>query len=181
MNSVIIRKDDDFTKINEEVEKVEFYEYDGLYDISNLELKSISYTKMSVDLCDVSSNIKSLGLFDCDFSISDLNRFSGLEELEITNRNIDILDILKFKGLKSINLNFSKVFNVDKLVKFDKLEEVSLVDANISDFNFLFDIKSLSTIVVSDKCYFENEELFLELSRRGVLVLDMMGGAFNAI
>ena len=181
MKSVIVRYEEDLAKVDADVREIEFYEYSGFYDISNLKLNSVSYTKMDVDIDSIPSNVSSLSFFDCDFSISLLNKFKELVSLEITNRYIDILEISHLSNLKSINLNFCKILNVEEIVNFSFLEEISLIDTNVSNFNFLDDIKNLKTIVIDDNIYENNKNFFRKLGDKGIFILDMMGGAFNDI
>ena len=179
MDCVIIRCDSDLNKINENTNILEFIEYDGLFDVSNLELESVSFTKMNVDAYTIPSNIKVLSLFDSDFNGCELNRFVELEELEITNRIVDVINILNLKKLHTLNLNFSNILNADRLCELELLENISLVDAHFENFDFLFNLKNIKSVIVSEDDYFKNKEVFLELSKKGIFVLNMMGGAFN--
>lgn len=181
MDSVIIRCASDLNKINENTHILEFLEYDGLFNVSDLKLECVSFTKMNVDLYAIPSNIKILSLFDSDFNDYELSEFIELEELEITNRLVDVINILNLKKIHTLNLNFSCILNADRLCELEMLENISLVDTHLRNFDFLFELKNIKSVIVSEEDYFKNREVFLELSKKGILVLNMMGGAFNDI
>lgn len=181
MKSVIIRCNNDFDKIDENTKVVEFYKYEGLFDISSLKLENITFTKMDVDIDSISKNIKELSLFDSDFNFDELYKFQDLEVLEITNRRFDIVDILQLKKINTLNLNFCEVLNIDRLCEMEIIENISIVSTNLKNFDFLFGLKNLKSVVINVDDYFENKDLFLALAKKGVLVSDMMGGIYNAI
>lgn len=181
MDSVIIRCDDDFNKINENTKEIEFYEYDGLFDVSDLQLDAITFTKMDVDMDSIPSNIRTLNLFDCCFDIFDLNKFKKLEDLEITNKNIDVVNILNLLKLRTLNLNFCTILNVDRLCELKFIEKISLIDVKLKNFNFLLDLKNIKSVVIDVDDYVGNKDLFLALTKKGVLVSNMMGGIYSEI
>ena len=59
MKSVIVRREEDLSNLETDVNEIEFYEYSGFYDISNLKLNSVSYTKMDVDIDSIPCNVLS--------------------------------------------------------------------------------------------------------------------------
>lgn len=179
MKSIVVKKEEDLLQIDNQVKEIEFYQYEGIYDILNLDLDSITFTRMNVFLDSIPLNIKELSFFDCDFLINELDKFQDLEVLEITNSSVDILDIVNLSNLKSINLNFCSISNIEKLTEFFKLEEISLVGVDVSNYDFLAMISSLKKVVVNNTIYDSNKELFQKLVDKGVLFLDMMGGVFN--
>ena len=181
MKNVIVRCDDDFNKIDENTRIIEFYKYGGLFDVSNLELENITFTKMDVDINSIPMNIKELGLFDSDFNFDELYKFQELEVLEITNRRVDIVDVLKLKKIYTLNLNFDEILNIDRLCELETIENISIISTNLKNFEFLFSLKNLKSVAINIDEYSENKDLFLTLAKRGGLVSDMMGGIYNEI
>lgn len=181
MKSVLIRNDKDLLKLDTSVDEVEFYKYEGLFDYSKLSVGLLSFTKMDVDLEDIYPHIEELALFDCEFNMEDLKRFISLKCLKITNKKFDILDILDLQNIESLNLNFCDISNIKYLCKFDNLKEISLIETNIEDFDFLFNLEHLETVSIDKNAYLANKRLFETLCEKGVVITDMMGGVYDEI
>ena len=91
---------------------------------------------------------------------------------------MNILNLLK---LRTLNLNFCTILNVDRLCELKFIEKISLVDVKLKNFNFLLDLKNIKSVVIDVDDYVGNKDLFLALTKKGVLVSNMMGGIYSEI
>lgn len=182
MKSVIIKTLDDFGKITEDTSEIEFVEYNDVFSFADdCILPSITFTKMYIELDILPKSVEKLCLFDCDADIEKLGTFSKLKYLAVTNKKIDILDIINISNLEKLSLNFCEISNIDMLDKFSNLKELSLIETNIVDYNFLNNISCLKKVIIDDDNYEKNKEFFYELGTMGIVICDMMGGNLNEV
>lgn len=179
MDSVIVRKLEDFEHVDSDTSEIEFVSYSDVFTLGKeLNLKSLTFTKMDVFLDFLPDGIERLGLYDCTTDLLEIKRFSKLKRLEITNCTVDILNLMELTGLESLSLNYCEIINWEKLNQFSNLSFLSLVEVIGVDYNFLLNNKSIQNLIIDDVTFEENRNLFLELSKRGVLITDMFGGEF---
>lgn len=182
MESVIVRNIQDLEKIGNDTKEIEFINYNEDYSFcSQLNISSVTFTKMNVFLDILSKNIKRLSLYDCEFDDNLLNEFRNLEYLEITNSCVDVNKILFLNKLKSINVSFSSVVDGFKFSQFKLLEEVILDDTNIENLDFLLSISTLKRVIINNEMMDKFNSLFCDLMDRGVIVCNVMGGVFNEV
>ncbi len=128
-------------------------------------------------------NLKSLSFYNCKISdYSFVNSLTNLEELSITNGNINIDDINKLTNLVYLEISNS---SIKGNINLSKLKELHIDNTNIENFDFLNNLNSLKRLGIDRKQYNSNKELFDNLSNKGVLVLDEnmveFGGNTNEI
>lgn len=182
MKSVVIKTLEDFEKITNDTSEIEFVEYNNFFSFADdCILPAISFTKMYVDVEVIPRSIEKLGLFDCDVNIKKLNIFTKLKYLEITNRKVDVSEIISVSNLEKLSLNFCEIINVELVEKFSNLKEISLIETNIDEFRFLNNISSLEKVIIDDDNYEKNRDFFYELESRGIFVCDMIGEMLNEV
>lgn len=182
MKSIVIRNIDDFEKITNDVNEIEFVEYNGIfYFEEDCILSSITFTKMYAELSIIPKCINKLCLFDCDVNFDELKNFTSLKHLEITNRKIDVSELLCVSSIEKLSLNYCEIENINVLKEFSSLKELSLVDTNIDEYDFLIELNSLEKVIISDDLYEENKEFFDELYKKGIIICNMMGGSLNEV
>ena len=182
MKSILIRTSEDFNKIDEETDELEFVEYEDSFEFTeDCFLPKITFTKMDVFLEYLPLSLEKIFLFDCDAEFGMLKMFPKLKFLAITNRELNINDLVGIDNLEELSLNYCSVDNVERLKEFSRLNRLSIVNTDISNYEFLFDLEAIKTIVVDEDNFEKNKELFIELSKKDILILDMMGGCYNEI
>lgn len=119
-----------------------------------------------------SINLKALSLINCKIeSYSFINVLENLEELTIVNGQIELKKLNRLNNLKYLQLSYSNVFeNID--LNINALEELYIDNTNINNFNFLNNLLNLKRISIDEKQYNNNQELFNNLIKRNILVLN---------
>lgn len=182
MKSVVIKKKEDFEKIDETTTEIEFVEYDDLFSfLDNCVLPNITFTKMEVFLDSLPLSLEKIYLYDCDAEIYKLRRFPNLKFLLITNRKVDINDISNINILEELTLDYCDVVNVESLSNYKNLKKLSLINTSIKNYEFLLDINSLHRLIIDDNTFELNKYLFSKLINNGVLVSDMIGGRYDVV
>ena len=132
-----------------------------------------------------SLKLKALSLINCKIkSYAFVSVFESLEELTIVNGQIKIEKINKLNHLKYLQLSYSNITdNIELNIK--ALEELYIDNTNINNFNFLNNLSNLKRISIDETQYNNNKELFDNLMKRNVLVLNEnmveFGGENNEI
>lgn len=182
MKSVVIKTLEDFEKITNDTSEIEFVGYNNFFSFTDdCILPAISFTKMHVELDVIPRSIEKLSLFDCDVNLEKIDIFTKLKYLEITNRKIDISEILSVLNLEKLSLNFCEITNTELVKKISKLKEISLIETNIDDYGFLKNMSALEKVIIDEDNYEKNREFFYELEDRGIFVCDMMGEKINEV
>ena len=126
-----------------------------------------------------SLNLKSLSLINCEIQdYTFINVLENLEELTIINGNIAIDKINKLDKLKYLQISYSNVTDNIEL-DISSLIELYIDNTNISDFNFVTKLNNLKTISIDGYQYNNNKELFNNLIRNNILVLNESIGEFG--
>ena len=182
MKSILIRTSEDFNNIDEETEELEFVEYEEGFEFTEeCVLPKITFTKMDVFLEYLPLSLEKIYLFDCDAEFGKLKMFPALKFLAITNRELDLNDLVGVNNLEELSLNYCRVNNIERLKEFTKLNKLSIVNTDISNYEFLFELETIKSVVIDEDNFERNKELFIELSKKDILILDMMGGCYNEI
>lgn len=132
-----------------------------------------------------SLKLKSLSLINCKIeSYSFVNVLENLEELSIINGLIEIEKLNMLNHLKYLQISYSSITDSTEL-NINTLEELYIDNANINNFNFLNNLLHLKRISIDGKQYSNNKELFNNLMKRNILVLNEnmveFGGENNEI
>lgn len=129
--------------------------------------------------------LKALSLINCKIeSYAFINIFEALEELTIINGTIEIERINLLKKLKYLQLSYSNIIeNAD--ININTLEELYIDNTNINNFNFLNNLINLKRISIDEKQYNNNKNIFDNLIKNNILVLNEnmveFGGESNEI
>lgn len=138
----------------------------------------------NVDLI-ASLKLESLFLINCKIeSYSFINVLENLEELSIINGSIEIEKLNMLNHLKYLQISYSNITGSTEL-NINTLEELYIDNTNINNFNFLNSLLNLKRISVDENQYNKNKELFNNLIKRNILVLNEnmveFGGENNEI
>ena len=129
--------------------------------------------------------LKALSLINCKIeSYAFINIFEALEELTIINGTIEIERINLLKKLKYLQLSYSNIIeNTD--ININTLEELYIDNTNINNFKFLNNLINLKRISIDEKQYNNNKNIFDNLIKNNILVLNEnmveFGGESNEI
>lgn len=132
-----------------------------------------------------SFKLKSLSLINCKIeNYSFVNVLENLEELSIVNGRIKIEKLNMLNHLKYLQISYSNI--IDNIgLNIDTLEELYIDNTNISNFDFLNSLLNLKRISIDEKQYNSNKELFNNLMKNNILVLNEnmveFGGEDNEI
>lgn len=132
-----------------------------------------------------SLKLKSLSLINCKIeSYSFVYVLENLNELSIINGTVEIEKLNMLKHLKYLQISYSNI--VDNIeLKINTLEELYIDNTNISNFDFLNNLLNLKRISIDRSQYNNNKELFNNLMKKNVLVLNEnmveFGGEGNGI
>ena len=119
-----------------------------------------------------SLKLKSLSLINCKIeSYSFVNVLKDLEELSIINGTIEIAKLNMLNHLKYLQISYSNISD-NKDLNIDALEELYIDNNNIYNFDFLNNLLSLKRISIDESQYNNNKELFNNLVRKNILVLN---------
>lgn len=132
-----------------------------------------------------SLKLKSLSLINCKIeSYSFVNVLKDLFELSIINGTIEIEKLNILNHLKYLQISYSNISD-DKDLNIYALEELYIDNTNISNFDFLNNLLNLKRISIDESQYNNNKELFNNLVRKNILVLNEnmveFGGKNNEI
>ena len=132
-----------------------------------------------------SLKLNSLSLVNCRINnYSFLKLFKNLEKLTIINGEIPIAIINSLTNLKYLQLSYSNITNCDD-INIKSLEELYIDNTNIHDFNFLNSLLKLKRLSIDEKQYNNNKELFNNLLKKDILVLNEnmveFAGEYNEI
>ena len=132
-----------------------------------------------------SFKLKSLALINCKIvSYSFVTVFENLEELSIINGTITMEKINKLNHLKYLQISYSNIIDTTEL-NINTLEELYIDNTNINNFNFLNSLLNLKKISIDEKQYNSNNQLFNNLIKNNMVVLNEnmveFGGENDAI
>ena len=183
MESVVIKKIEDLTKITEDTIELQFYKFDiSLLPpnyLKNNKFSILVFIKTFITLDIIPKDIEELHFYDCDIlDMTKFNEFSNLTNLVITNNTLDIKNITNLKKLKTLNINYSKLLNYDYLKMLPELENISIIDSKF-DLNILLELYFLKTIIIDDIIYHNHFQLIQELSNKNIILLDSMGERYE--
>lgn len=116
--------------------------------------------------------LKSLSLINCQINnYSFIEKFKDLEELTIVNGTIEINKINMLNKLKYLQISYSNIIDNDSL-NDSLLEEIYIDNTNINDFNFLNNLSNLKRVSIDETQYNSNKELFNNLTKKNILVMN---------
>lgn len=119
-----------------------------------------------------SLKLKSLSLINCKIeSYSFVNVLKDLDELSIINGTIEIKKLNMLNHLKYLQISYSNISD-NKDLNIDALEELYIDNTNIYNFDFLNNLLRLKRISIDESQYNNNKELFNNLVRKNILVLN---------
>ena len=132
-----------------------------------------------------SIKLNALSLINCKIeSYTFINVLEKLEELTIINGQIEIEKINMLKNLKYLQLSYSNMTD-NAILNINTLEELYIDNTNINNFEFLNNLLNLKRVSIDETQYNNNKELFNNLIKRNVLVLNEnmveFGGENNEI
>ena len=116
--------------------------------------------------------LKSLSLINCQINnYSFIEKFKDLEELTIVNGTIEINKINMLNKLKYLQISYSNIIDNDSL-NDSLLEEIYIDNTNINDFNFLNNLSNLKRVSIDETQYNSNKEMFNNLTKKNILVMN---------
>lgn len=132
-----------------------------------------------------SLKLKSLSLINCKIeSYSFVNVLENLDELSIINGIIEIEKLNMLNHLKYLQISYSNITDSTEL-NVNTIEELYIDNTNINNFNFLNSLLNLKRVSIDEKQYNNNKELFNNLVKKSILVLNEnmveFGGENNEI
>lgn len=132
-----------------------------------------------------SLKLKSLSLINCKIeTYSFVSVLEDLDELSIINGIIEIEKLNMLNHLKYLQISYSNIINNTEL-NINTLEELYIDNTNISTFDFLNNLSNLKRISIDENQYNNNKELFHNLMKKNILVLNEnmveFGGENNEI
>ena len=132
-----------------------------------------------------SLKLKSLSLINCKIeSYLFVNVLKDLDELSIINGIIEIAKLNMLNHLKYLQISYSNISD-NKDLNIYALEELYIDNTNIYNFDFLNNLLNLKRISIDESQYNNNKELFNNLVRKNILVLNEnmveFGGKNNEI
>lgn len=132
-----------------------------------------------------SLKLKSLSLINCKIeSYSFVYVLENLFELSIINGIIEMEKLNMLNHLKYLQISYSNITDSTQL-NINALEDLYLDNTNITDFTFLNDLSNLKRISIDENQYNNNKELFNNLMKKNILVLNEnmveFGGESNEI
>lgn len=132
-----------------------------------------------------SLKLKSLSLINCKIdNYLFVNIFENLEELTIINGIIEIKKINMLNSLRYLQLSYSNIIDSNEL-NINTLEELYIDNTGINSFDFLNSLLNLRKISIDEKQYNNNKELFNNLMRKNIVVLNRnmveFGGEDNEV
>ena len=119
-----------------------------------------------------SLKLKSLSLINCKIeTYSFVSVLEDLDELSIINGIIEIEKLNMLNHLKYLQISYSNIINNTEL-NINTLEELYIDNTNISNFDFLNNLSNLKRISIDENQYNNNKELFHNLMKKNILVLN---------
>lgn len=126
-----------------------------------------------------SLKLKSLSLINCKIeNYSFLNIIMNLEELTIINGTVDLKIINMLNNLTYLQISYSNIIDGSEL-NISKLEELYIDNTNINNFDFLNNLINLKRVSIDEKQYNDNKDLFNNLIKKNILVLNENMGEFG--
>ena len=126
-----------------------------------------------------SLKLKSLSLINCKIeNYSFLNIIMNLEELIIINGTVDLKIINMLNNLTYLQISYSNIIDGSEL-NISKLEELYIDNTNINNFDFLNNLINLKRISIDEKQYNDNKDVFNNLIKKNILVLNENMGEFG--
>ena len=126
-----------------------------------------------------SLKLKSLSLINCKIeNYSFLNIIMNLEELTIINGTVDLKIINMLNNLTYLQISYSNIIDGSEL-NISKLEELYIDNTNINNFDFLNNLINLKRISIDEKQYNDNKDVFNNLIKKNILVLNENMGEFG--
>ena len=161
-------------------------------DNYNIFLKLNNLTEIVFEKCEfedvnliTSLKLKSLSLINCkieDYSFMSL--LENLEELSIVNGTLEIKKLNMLKHLRYLQISYSNIIDNEKL-NISSLVELYIDNTNIFVFDFLNNLSELKRISIDENQYNNNKDLFNDLMKENILVLNEnmveFGGENNEI
>lgn len=150
----------------------------SLYNVlSNLKINKISFINCYLeDFKYFNNNLEYLYFSNCEIeNINEIGKFNKLNSLyldEVNNINLDYL--LNIRNIKNISFLNTLVFNEERLITLDKIENLCLSGTNIKNIDTLTENETLKTLVIDKEIYDANKEVVKYLINRGVSVVDYM-------
>ena len=148
-------------------------------DNYNIFLKLSNLTEFVFENCEfenadliTSLKLNSLSLINCEIeNYSFVNILTNLEELTIINGKVDFKNLNILSNLKYLQISYSDIMDNTEL-NITKLEELYIDNTNINSFNFLNNLSHLKRISIDEKQYSNNKDLFDNLIKKDILVLN---------
>ena len=155
-------------------------------DNYNIFLKLSNLTEFVFENCEfenadliASLNLKSLSLINCKIeNYSFVNVIMNLEELTIINGTVDFKKINMLNNLRYLQISYSNIIDGSEL-NISKLEELYIDNTNINNFDFLNNLINLKRVSIDEKQYNDNKDLFNNLIKKNILVLNENMGEFG--
>lgn len=161
-------------------------------DNYNIFLKLNNLTEIVFEKCEfedvnliTSLKLKSLSLINCKIEeYSFISFLENLEELSIVNGTLEIRKLNMLKHLRYLQISYSNIIDNEKL-NISTLVELYIDNTNIFVFDFLNNLSELKRISIDENQYNNNKELFNDLMKKNILVLNEnmveFGGENNEI
>ena len=119
-----------------------------------------------------SLSIKELSLINCEINnYNFIYVMKNLSSLIIINGIADINRLNQLEKLTYLQISYSQVLNEQDL-KLNKLKELYVDNTNIEDFAFLKQLVNLEIISIDEMQYQKNKEVFNNLEKNNILVLN---------
>lgn len=161
-------------------------------DNYNIFLKLNNLTEIVFEKCEfedvnliTSLKLKSLSLINCKIEgYSFISFLENLEELSIVNGTLEIRKLNMLKHLRYLQISYSNIIDNEKL-NISTLVELYIDNTNIFVFDFLNNLSELKRISIDENQYNNNKDLFNDLMKENILVLNEnmveFGGENNEI
>ncbi len=161
-------------------------------DNYNIFLKLNNLTEIVFEKCEfedvnliTSLKLKSLSLINCKIEeYSFMSLLENLEELSIVNGTLEIKKLNMLKHLRYLQISYSNIIDNEKL-NISSLVELYIDNTNIFVFDFLNNLSELKRISIDENQYNNNKDLFNDLMKENILVLNEnmveFGGENNEI
>ena len=118
-----------------------------------------------------SLKLKSLSLINCEINnYLFVNLLTELEELTITNGEVDIDNINKLTKLNYLQLSYSNILGNELVIKLDNLKELYVDNTNIRNLTFTNNLLNLNRLSIDEFQYKYNNEFIKQLRNRNISI-----------